>query len=204
MGQLSHLVTRWAVPFPLMLIRRDWTLFLVGFRRWHKRARWARRKLNAAPSAMRTVVIAATVLAVFFATNLVYQVVRKPTEMFFPVSGATSKMPAETWRQYAPLFREYSTAIITPELLAAPAQIEGAGESDSKNLLAVAPDLEPLRDLPTRIERRRHVSDDRRSLRRGGDDIASANTLSCRTTAGSTGSTLASYLARISHTGWKD
>jgi hypothetical protein len=36
-------------------------------------------------------------------------------------------MPAETWRHYGPLFREYSTAAITPELLAALAQIEGAG-----------------------------------------------------------------------------
>jgi hypothetical protein len=110
-----------------MLIRRVWTLFRAGFRRWHKRARWARRRLNAAPPAMRTVIIAAIVFAVLFATNLVYQVMRKPTEMFFPVSGATNKMPAETWRQYAPLFREYSTAIITPELLAALAQVEGAG-----------------------------------------------------------------------------
>jgi hypothetical protein len=59
--------------------------------------------------------------------NLVYQVVRKPTEMFFPVSGALNKAPAETWRQYAPLFREYSTATITAELLAALAQVEGAG-----------------------------------------------------------------------------
>src|SRR5262249_11881602 len=31
-----------------------------------------------------------------------------------------------TWRQYAPLFREYSTASISPELLAALAQIESA------------------------------------------------------------------------------
>jgi len=115
------------VPFPLTLIRRDWTLFFVGFRSWRKRARWAWQKLNAAPSAIRIVVIAATVLAVFSATNLVYQVVRKPTEMLFPVSGAMNKMPAETWQQYAPLFREYSTATITPELLAALAQVEGAG-----------------------------------------------------------------------------
>jgi hypothetical protein len=43
------------------------------------------------------------------------------------VSGAFNKKPAETWRQYAPLFREYSTATITPELLAALAQVEGAG-----------------------------------------------------------------------------
>jgi hypothetical protein len=115
------------VPSPLTLIRRDWTLFFVGFRSWRKRARWAWHKLNAAPSAIRIVVIAATVLAVFSATNLVYQVVRKPTEMLFPVSGAMNKMPAETWQQYAPLFREYSTATITPELLAALAQVEGAG-----------------------------------------------------------------------------
>jgi hypothetical protein len=100
---------------PLTLIRRDWTLFFVGFRSWRKRARWTWHKLIAAPSAIRIVVIA-IVLAVVSATNLVYQVVRKPTEMFFPVSDAMNKMPAETWQQYAPLFREYSTATITPEL----------------------------------------------------------------------------------------
>jgi hypothetical protein len=36
-------------------------------------------------------------------------------------------MPAETWRQYEPIFRRHSTAVITPELLAALAQVEGAG-----------------------------------------------------------------------------
>jgi hypothetical protein len=75
------------------------------------------------------VVVAAvlTVLVLFAATNLVYQVLRKPTEMLFPVSGALDKAPAETWRQYASLFREHSTAAITPPLLAALAQVEGAG-----------------------------------------------------------------------------
>src|SRR5260370_25827701 len=126
-SSIPILLPGWAVRFPLTLIRRDWTLFFVGFRRWRKRARWARHKLNAAPSTMRIVVIAATVLAVFSATNLVYQIVRKPTEMLFPVSGAMNKMPAETWQQYAPLFREYSTSTITPEPLAALAQVEGAG-----------------------------------------------------------------------------
>jgi len=76
---------------------------------------------------MRVVVIAATILAVFWATNIVYHVVRKPTEVFSPVSGAFNKTPAETWRQYAPLLRDYSTAAISPELLAALAQVEGAG-----------------------------------------------------------------------------
>jgi len=76
---------------------------------------------------MRIVVIAVTIIAAFFGANLVYHVVRKPTEMFFPLGGAFNKIPADTWRQYAPFFREYSTAAITPELLAALAQIEGAG-----------------------------------------------------------------------------
>ena len=89
--------------------------------------RWVGRKLAAAPRAIRIAAIAATILAVFFAANFVYHVARKPTEMFFPVSGALDKMPLETWRQYAPLFREYSTAAITPELLAALAQVESAG-----------------------------------------------------------------------------
>ena len=88
---------------------------------------WVGRKLAAAPLAIRIAAIAATVLAGFFAANFIYHVVRKPTEMFFPVSGALNKTPLETWRLYAPLFREYSTAAITPQLLAALAQVESAG-----------------------------------------------------------------------------
>jgi hypothetical protein len=76
---------------------------------------------------MRILIIAATVLAVFSAANLAYHMARKPTEMFFPVSGAFNKKPAETWQHYGPLFREYSTAAITPELLAALAQVESTG-----------------------------------------------------------------------------
>jgi hypothetical protein len=76
---------------------------------------------------MRIFVIAATILAVFSATNFVYHVVRKPTVLFSPVSGAFNKKPGETWQQYAQLFHEYSTAAITPELLAALGQVESAG-----------------------------------------------------------------------------
>jgi hypothetical protein len=47
--------------------------------------------------------------------------------MFFPVGQALVKTPAATWREYGPLFRKHSTAVISPELLAALAQIEGAG-----------------------------------------------------------------------------
>jgi hypothetical protein len=92
-----------------------------------KRTRWASRKLNAAPPAVRIIVIVVAAFATFFVTNLVYQVARKPTEVLFLAAGA-KKMPAETWRHYAPLFREYSTGTISPELLAALAQVEGAGD----------------------------------------------------------------------------
>jgi len=116
-----------SIPPRRTRIRGDWSTLLRRVGRWRKRTRWVRCKLNAVPKAMRIVVIVATILALFSATNLVYHVVRKPTEVFAPVRGAFNKMPAETWRQYGPLFREYSTAAITPELLAALAQIEGAG-----------------------------------------------------------------------------
>jgi hypothetical protein len=70
---------------------------------------------------------AAAVVAALVSLNWIYQVVRKPTELFFPVSGALSKTPTETWRQYQSLFREHSTPVMTPELLAALAQVEAAG-----------------------------------------------------------------------------
>lgn len=73
-------------------------------------------------------------MAVALALNWIYQVVRKPAELFFPVSGALDKTPEETWRQYEPIFRRHSTALMTPELLAALAQVEGSG-----NPVALAP-----------------------------------------------------------------
>jgi hypothetical protein len=83
-------------------------------------------KLKAVPKAIRALVIAAAVLTIFCATSLVYQVLHKPTEVFSPVSGEFNKTPIETWRRYAPLFGENSTASISPELLASLAQVEGA------------------------------------------------------------------------------
>ena len=71
--------------------------------------------------------IIALVVLLWFAANGLYQVIRKPSELFFPVSGTLNKTPAETWRDYGPLFRRYSTGIVTPELLAALAQVEGSG-----------------------------------------------------------------------------
>jgi len=68
-----------------------------------------------------------TVLLVWLITNGIYQVVRKPSELFFPVAGTLNKTPSETWQQYAPLFTKYSTNVMTPDLLAAIAQVEGSG-----------------------------------------------------------------------------
>jgi hypothetical protein len=65
--------------------------------------------------------------ASFAAANGIVQVIRKPTELFFPVSDALYKTPAATWEAYAPLFRRHATDLISPELLAALAQIEGSG-----------------------------------------------------------------------------
>ena len=59
--------------------------------------------------------------------NLVYHVILKPTELFAFIGHRLDKDPSETWRQYGPLFRIYSTNTITPELLAALAQVESSG-----------------------------------------------------------------------------
>lgn len=81
----------------------------------------------AAPLAVRVLAGAVVILAAWSAVNWAYQMIRKPTELFFPVSGALAKSPPETWRWYGPLFSEHSTGVITPELLAALAQVEGGG-----------------------------------------------------------------------------
>ena len=66
-------------------------------------------------------------IAGFFALNLIYQVVRKPGEIFAPISASLSKSPVSTWQSYGAFFEEYSTSIISPEFLAALAQVESDG-----------------------------------------------------------------------------
>ena len=83
--------------------------------------------LRKAPPSVRILTVALVLLIAWAAANWTYQAVRKPTELFFPVSGALTKTPEETWRSYGPLFNEDATAVITPELLAALAQVEAAG-----------------------------------------------------------------------------
>jgi len=66
-------------------------------------------------------------IGVFFAVNWIYQVVRKPGEILAPISASLLKSPDATWQSYGPLFEKHSTNIISPEFLAALAQVEGSG-----------------------------------------------------------------------------
>lgn len=90
------------------------------------RRRWA-RAFRRAPGYLQVVIGASAIVIVWFALNGIYQVLKKPTELFFPVSGTLNKTPEETWDEYASLFRANSTAALSPEFLAALAQIEASG-----------------------------------------------------------------------------
>src|SRR5258708_6253119 len=111
-------------------VRQSWNTLLRRVSRW-RGARLVRRTLTAAPRAVRIVCLAALVLAAFSLTNLVYHVVRKPSELLFFVGGALDKGPIERGRRYEPLFHTYSTSTIPPELLAAltSSEIEVAGRA---------------------------------------------------------------------------
>lgn len=94
------------------------------FRRWR---RGLTKKLARVPRAVRIAGIVAITLVTLVLTNLIYHVIHKPTELFVVMGQRLAKEPAETWRAYGPLFRTYATSAITPELLAALAQVESSG-----------------------------------------------------------------------------
>ena len=89
-------------------------------------ARRAFLAVRVAPLAVQIVVGTVLLVTVWAAVNWVVQVVRKPSEAFVAVSGSLGKVPAQTWRQYGSLFDEHSTAVITPDFLAALAQVESS------------------------------------------------------------------------------
>jgi hypothetical protein len=96
-------------------------------RRWRRSLRSAQRTLVKLPRAIQITGAVAIVLVTLVLSNLIYHVIHKPTELFFFVGHRLDKEPAETWRHYGPLFRAFSTRSITPELLAALAQVESSG-----------------------------------------------------------------------------
>lgn len=90
------------------------------------RKRWM-RAFSRSPMSLQLTVLGAVLVTLWFGLNWIYQVVRKPSELFFPVAGVLYKMPEETWDTYESVFRRHSTSTITPEFLAALAQIEASG-----------------------------------------------------------------------------
>lgn len=92
------------------------------------RARPRRRRAHIPSGTWIKLIFGVTLLAMLaLGVNWVYQALRKPSELLFPVSGALYKTPPETWREYSPLFDQYATPVMTPELLAAIAQVESSG-----------------------------------------------------------------------------
>ena len=99
----------------------------IAFARGHRRWRRAARLFGSLPVTARIGAVITVFVLVWAAANAMVQVWRKPAEMLFPVSQTLVKSSASTWREYGPLFREHSTPVISAELLAALAQVEGAG-----------------------------------------------------------------------------
>jgi hypothetical protein len=85
------------------------------------------KRFRAAPGAVQLAALSVVFVLLSVAVNWTYQVVRKPSELWFPISGQFYKDPAATWRAYGRLFERHSTSVMTPDLLAALAQVEGSG-----------------------------------------------------------------------------
>ena len=90
------------------------------------RRRWF-RAFRRLPLTTQAIAGFAVIFTLWLGLNLAYQVVRKPSELFYPVSGALYKTPSGTWEEYGPIFQKHSTEVVTPDLLAALAQVEGSG-----------------------------------------------------------------------------
>ncbi|MGZ9190160.1 MAG: transglycosylase SLT domain-containing protein [Nitrospira sp.] len=96
-------------------------------RAWRHTFRALLAALRTLPTVAQILITVAAMLLVGLGANWAYHTIRKPSEVFFPLTNALDKQPFETWREYGPLFREHATAVITPDLLAALAQVESAG-----------------------------------------------------------------------------
>lgn len=109
--------------------RRQFTLSALwrfAGRRWRE-LRTFLRALGKTHPVPRFLIGAFLLGCLWLILNWTYHAMNKPTEVLFPLEDALDKNPAATWQEYGSLFRKHSTAIITPELLAALAQVEGAG-----------------------------------------------------------------------------
>jgi transglycosylase-like protein with SLT domain len=100
-----------------------------GARRTASRVgRRAFRAVRGTHWAVQTIVAIVLLVTIWVPVNWMVQVIRKPAELLGAVSGSTAKVPAATWDEYGSLFDAHSTAVVTPELLAALAQVESSGD----------------------------------------------------------------------------
>ena len=102
------------------------------------------KKYRSVPLWLRIGLTLGAMAGVWLIVNVIYQVVRKPTELLFPVSGTLNKTPIRTWQQYGPLFRSDATPIITAELLAALAQVEASGNPVARTYWRWSLTIHPL------------------------------------------------------------
>jgi hypothetical protein len=118
-----------ALPHALLARAAFWPARLRGrARRTASRlGRRAFRAFRVAPLRIQILVATVLLVVVWAPVNVIVQVVRKPAEVF-AIGGSLAKAPAQTWREYGPLFDAHSTAVVTPELLAALAQVESSGD----------------------------------------------------------------------------
>lgn len=115
--------------------------------RWLPSARTRRRLVRFVghtPPTLKLLLGAVAVVAAWLSVNWGYQVFRKPSELFFPVSETLYKDPAETWSTYGSLFRAHSTNVMTPDLLAALAQVEGSGNPVVRTYWRWSASLDPF------------------------------------------------------------
>jgi hypothetical protein len=108
-----------------------------------RKRRW-RRMLRSTPGWLKVVAAVVGLAVASLGVNWVYQVYRKPTELFFPISGSLYKDPARTWEAYGALFRDHATPVMTPTLLAALAQVEGSGNPLVRTYWRVAFTADPF------------------------------------------------------------
>lgn len=104
----------------------------------------AKRGWRSSPRTLRWGIVVAAGAVLWLGINGIYQVARKPSELFFPVSGALHKTPTETWRAYASLFRKHSTDVMTADLLAALAQVEASGNPVARTYWRWSLSLDPF------------------------------------------------------------
>ena len=112
-------------------------------RRWREGRAFTRALWSSHP-AVSIPISAVLLLVIWLTINWTYHVINKPTEVFFPLDNVLDKDLAETWREYGALFQKHATAVITPELLAALAQVEGSGNPIARTYWRWRPSWNPF------------------------------------------------------------